>query len=91
MALSWWGLFLLIVSVGGLNVVVLVQDDYPLQDAMQSVVSLASQHTAEGAAAAAGDAIGVDVVTTTQGLAAVQDLCLALDRTDSAAVAVRER
>lgn len=89
MTLSWWGLFLLVVSVGGLNVVVLVQEDVPLQDAMQSVVTLASQHTSEGAAAAAGDAIDVDVVTTTQGLAAVQDLCLALDRADGAAVAVR--
>ena len=92
MALSWLGLLLLAISVGGLNVVVLVQEENPLEDALRSVLLLASEHTGEGTGSAAGgESIAVDVVTTTQGLAAVQDLCLALDQVDNTATTVAVR
>lgn len=86
----------------GSNVVVLVQGEggdgagyFPLAEALSSVTRLAVEHLDEAAAAAAAAPGGSGSVTlwteaVDEGVRAVADLCLALDR-DEDTVAVRKK
>ena len=76
----------------GSNVAVLVGGDgagyFPLAEALTSVTRLAAEHIDEAAAALPASGVTLSAEVVDEGIRAVADLCLALDR-DEDTVAVR--